>query len=190
MDKRIRTMRKTIVFVLASAMVLCAACNGKKPNNTMVGASVEECGADTTAYGVCGDGTAMHTLQLITDLGDTLEYALIKADDSESSVAGGLMAGDRVAVTGHDTADGRVADKVINLTSLLGRWTSIDKNFVIEEGGTVSSSVKAETESWANWKIFNGHLLLNKDTFDVVMIGADSLSLENNKGIFVYKRRQ
>ena len=66
-------------------MVLCAACNGKKPSNAMVSASVEECDADTTAYGVCGDGTAMHTLQLITDLGDTLEYALIKADDSESS---------------------------------------------------------------------------------------------------------
>ena len=68
-------MRKTIVFVLASAMVLCAACNGKKPNNTMGSAPVEECGADTTAYGVCGDGTSMHSLQLITDMGDTIESA-------------------------------------------------------------------------------------------------------------------
>ena len=184
-------MKKIFVLMIVAAVAFCTGCNNKKHQVPTLKAPVEGADeTDSTVYGVCGDGTAMHTLQLITDLGDTLEYALIKADDSESSVAGGLMAGDRVAVTGHDTADGRVADKVINLTSLLGRWTSIDKNFVIEEGGTVSSSVKAETESWTNWKIFNGHLLLNKDTFDVVMIGADSLSLENNKGIFVYKRRQ
>ena len=187
MDKRIRTMRKTIVFVLASAMVLCAACNGKKPNNTMVGAPVEECGADTTAYGVCGDGTSMHSLQLITDMGDTIEYMMIDADDNESEVAGGLMCGDRLAVVGKKTADGTIAEKVINMTSLTGRWTSIDKNFVIEEGGTVVSNIKAETKPWTNWKIFNGKLLLNKDTFDVVTLGADSLAIENRNGIFVYK---
>ena len=189
MDKRTRTMRKTIVFVLASAMVLCAACNGKKPNNTMVGASVEECGADTTAYGVCGDGTSMHSLQLITDMGDTIEYMMIDADDNESEVAGGLMCGDRLAVVGKKTADGTIAEKVINMTSLTGRWTSIDKNFVIEEGGTVVSNIKAETKPWTNWKIFNGKLLLNKDTFDVVTLGADSLAIENRNGIFVYKRQ-
>ena len=75
------------------------------------------------------------------------------------------------------------------MTSLTGRWTSIDKNFVIEEGGTVVSSIKAETEPWTNWKIFNGKLLLNKDTFDVVTLGADSLAIENRNGIFVYKRQ-
>ena len=182
-------MKKLFAFVLAAALVSCVGCNRKKTNNAVIAAPEETATPDTTAYGVCGDGTAMHTLQLVTDMGDTIEYALLDADDSESSVAGGLMAGDRVAVTGHDTPDGRVADKVINLTSLLGHWTSIDKNFVIEEGGTVTSNVKAETESWTNWKIFNGHLLLNKDTFDVAAIGADSLSLENSKGIFVYKRQ-
>ena len=182
-------MKKLFVFVLAVALVSFVGCNGNKTNTAVPDVSEESSAPDTTAYGVCGDGTAMHTLQLITDMGDTIEYALLNADDSESCVAGGLMAGDRLAVTGHDTPDGRVADKVINLTSLLGHWTSIDKNFVIEEGGTVTSNVKAETESWTNWKIFNGHLLLNKDTFDVAAIGADSLSLENGKGIFVYKRQ-
>ena len=62
-------------------------------------------------------------------------------------------------------------------------------NFVIEEGGTVVSNIKAETKPWTNWKIFNGKLLLNKDTFDVVTLGADSLAIENRNGIFVYKRQ-
>ena len=81
-----------------------------------------------------------------------------------------------------------VAKKVINVTTLLGRWTSIDKDFEIEEGGTVKSAVKAESTPWTYWKIFNGRLVLNKDTFDVAGLGADSLYLENNRGIFVYKR--
>ena len=114
---------------------------------------------------------------------------MIDADDNESDVAGGVMCGDRLAVLGKKTDEGNVAEKVINITSLIGRWTSIDKNFVIEEGGTVSSAVKAETKPWTNWKIFNGQLLLNKDTFNVVTIGADSLAIENRDGIFVFKRQ-
>lgn len=100
------------------------------------------------------------------------------------------MAGDRMAVVGTMMDGERVATKVINVTTLLGKWVSIDKNFEIEEGGTVKSNVKAETKSWTSWKIFNGHLLLNTDTFDINSLGADSLYLENKDGIFVYKRQQ
>ena len=50
------------------------------------------------------------------------------------------------------------------------------------------SNVKAETNPWTAWKILNGKLLLNKDTFQIVGLGADSLYLENNKGVFAYKR--
>lgn len=85
------------------------------------------------------------------------------------------MAGDKMAVTGHKTADELVADRVINVTSLLGHWTSIDKNFTIEEGGTVHSAVKAETNPWTSWKILNGSLLLNRDTFAIDGLSADSL---------------
>jgi hypothetical protein len=80
------------------------------------------------------------------------------------------------------------AQTVINLTTLVGKWTSIDKNFEIEEGGTVKSNVKAESNPWTSWKIFNGKLLLNRDTFNINLLGADSLYLENSKGIYTYKR--
>ncbi len=142
---------------------------------------------DSTVYGVCGDGTAMHTLQLITDVGDTIEYTLLDSDGNPTDVQGGLMAGDRMAVIG-TTVDGeRVGTHVINMTTLLGKWGSIDKNFEIEEGGVVKSYVKAESHPWTSWKIVNGKLLLNRDTFTINSLGADSLLLENNKGIFAYK---
>ena len=141
---------------------------------------------DSTVYGVCGEGTAMHTLELVTDGDDTLYYTYQVEEDAD--VIGGLMVGDRLAVMGKTDDHGLVAKKMINLTTLLGKWTSLDKNFEIVEGGLVNSNVEAESNPWVSWKILNGHLLLNTDTFDIVELGADSLYIENDKGIFVYKR--
>jgi hypothetical protein len=148
----------------------------------------EEVIADSTIYGVCGDGTAMHTLELITDGGDTLSYAMMVEEDAD--VQGGLLVGDRMAVIGKNTADGLVATKIINLTTLMGKWTSLDKNFELQEGGVVQSNIKTESNPWVAWKILNGQLLLNTDTFDITSLGADSLYIENKNGIFVYKRQK
>ena len=98
------------------------------------------------------------------------------------------MAGDRLAVIGHEVNGERYAQRVINLTTLLGKWTSLDKNFEILEGGQIKNNVKAETNPWTSWKICNGKLLLNKDTFVIDNLGADSLYLENKDGIFAFKR--
>jgi hypothetical protein len=71
----------------------------------------------------------------------------------------------------------------------MGRWTSLDKNFEIKDGGVVESNVTAESNPYTSWKIFNGHLILSKDTFDIVNLDQDSLYLENDKGIFAFKRQ-
>lgn len=147
----------------------------------------QETETDSTMYGVCGEGTAMHTIELITDAGDTLFFGMRIEEDAD--VQGGLMVGDRLAIMGHDSEHGLVATQVINLTTLLGKWTSLDKNFEILEGGIVQSSVQAESNPWTSWKLLNGRLVLNADTFKVACLGADSLYLENEKGIFVYKRQ-
>lgn len=175
-------------------VLMLAACDAKKKQQIEDTDEVAEVN-DTTVYGVCGEGTSMHSLELITDAGDTLVYTLLSQDaetevETPSDVQGGLMAGDKMAVTGHKTADELVADRVINVTSLLGHWTSIDKNFTIEEGGTVHSAVKAETNPWTSWKILNGSLLLNRDTFAIDGLSADSLYLENANGIFTFKRQK
>ncbi len=145
--------------------------------------------ADSTVYGVCGEGTAMHTVELITDAGDTINYLIDEDSEGRQDVQGGLLVGDRLAIIEDGDRDGdRVAKKVINLTTLQGRWTSLDKNFEILEGGLVKSNVSAEAHPWTSWKILNGRLLLNRDTFDIDQLSADSLYLENREGIFVYKR--
>lgn len=191
---------KNLGFVFASLMLLVlSGCNSKKEKPNLQANDVEEV-VDSTVYGVCGEGTSMHSLELITDTGDTLTYTILDAEaDMDgmvtggglvSHVEGGLMAGDKVAVTGQKIDGELIADKVINVTSLLGHWTSIDKNFEIEEGGTVRSSVKAESNPWTSWKILNGRLLLNRDTFNINSLGADSLYIENEKGIYTFKRQK
>ena len=185
------SLKHTLPLVLLSCLM---ACDGNKQKNTDNSAATGTAtAADSTLYGICGEGTAMHTLQLITLTGDTLNLSLLPDDaddaDTRATVNGGLMCGDHLAVLATTTADGPVATKVINLTSLMGRWTSISRNFVIEEGGVVTSDVKAETHPYTSWKIYNGQLLLGRDTFNIVTLGPDSLAIENHNGIYLYKRQ-
>ena len=99
-----------------------------------------------------------------------------------------MLAGDRVAVMAYEEGNEQVAKNVINITSLLGKWGSIDKSFEIREGGVVESAIRAETNPWTSWKLCNGRIVLNTDTFQIDILGPDSLYLENDNGIFAYKR--
>lgn len=184
---------KKLIYVAMGIVVMMMAnsCKDKKTSQVISAndsAFVEE-QVDSTIYGVCGDGTSMHSLELITDGGDSLQVFI---DDTDSAIIqGGLLCGDRIAFIGYKDANGEyLAQKVINLTSLLGKWTSIDKNFELLEGGEVKNNVKTETNPWSAWKILNGKLLLNKDTFDIDKLGPDSLYLENSIGIFAFKRQE
>ena len=185
---------KRLVYAVIVLAVLMEANSCKNKSNTPVisagdSTDVEEDVNDSTIYGVCGEGTSMHELQLVADNGDTLNVFI--DDEQPDIVQGGLLAGDRIALIGYKGPEGEtVARKIINLTSLLGKWTSIDKNFDIMEGGEVKNNVKAETNPWTSWKIMNGQLLLNKDTFDIDLLGPDSLLLENRQGIFTFKRQE
>ncbi len=191
-------MKNYLIIVASVLLFALTGCTSKKEKSQVVVEEEVEV-ADSTMYGVCGDGTSMHSLELVTDAGDTLTYTILDAEadlDGEvangivSHVEGGLMSGDKVAVTGRKVEGELIADRVINVTSLLGHWTSLDRNFEIEEGGTVRSSVKAESNPWTSWKILNGQLLLNRDTFDITSLGADSLYIENTKGIYTFKRQK
>lgn len=176
------------LFLLSLVVLALVSCNQK--NEKPVSEEVEEVEVnDSTLYGICGEGTMMHTLELITNMQDTLEIHISDVDmDEPTSVVGGLMCGDRMAVTAAKIDGEWIAQRIINLTSLLGKWTSIDKNFQITDDGEVLSDVKTESKSWTAWRILNGQLLLNRDTFDIVTLDADSLELGNNDGIFFYKR--
>lgn len=176
------------ILILACAAFLVIACEKKNDAKPIV-EQIEENVSDSTLYGVCGKGTMMHTLELITNMEDTLQI-LINDDESDQAtfVEGGMMCGDRMAVTAYKTDEGWVASRIINMTSLLGKWGSIDKNFELTEDGEVKSSVKLESNTWTSWRILNGHLMLNRDTFDIVSLSGDSLEIENSLGIYAFKR--
>ena len=183
--------------ILALAFVAAAivACKDK-PNTgnlpTMNTDKLKTAEGDSTTYGTCVDATS-NTVSILTNNGDTVQYVFSDVYDEDEVVdqvlKGGSFVGDRLAVIGKIGKEENVASNVINITTLIGRWTSLDRDFEIKDGGVVESRIEAETNPYTSWHIFNGKLILSKDTFDILVLGADSLSLENSKGIFVYKRK-
>ncbi|WP_449018658.1 hypothetical protein [Prevotella sp.] len=183
-------MRKTFYFIMSLfILAVVISCKDNKPKSVMSqSGEVEDSVStnDSTIYGTMVDG-GMNSIILLTDNGDTLEY-LVNPDDTLEVVKGGKINGDRFAIIGYKEYGDNFMRSAINLTSLLGNWSSLDRNFEIKEGGTVTSSLQSEKNPWTAWKIWNGKLILSKDTFDVENLGADTLSLENKAGIFVFTR--
>ncbi len=54
----------------------------------------------------------------------------------------------------------------------------------------VKSNLAAESNPYTQWQMVNARIILNADTFDILTLGADSMELENSKGIFIYKRQR
>lgn len=183
-------MRKSFYFIMSLfILVVAISCKDSKPKSVVSDTeAVEDSIAtnDSTIYGTMVDG-GMNSIILLTDNGDTLEY-LVNPDDTLEVVKGGKINGDRFAIIGYKEYGDNFMRSAINLTSLLGNWSSLDRNFEIKEGGTVTSSLQSEKNPWTAWKVWNGKLILSKDTFDVESLGADTLSLENKAGIFVFTR--
>ena len=144
---------------------------------------------DQTVYGICGNGTAMNTLQLLTDNGDTLSLSLTKALDN-GQVFGGLHVGDRMAVLPNKAKT--EAEIVINQNTLLGDWVmpnpidgSSEVGIRIKEGG-IAESIDQSSIIYKTWKIFNGKLeILSQregggdmeeiNLYQIIQLGADSL---------------
>lgn len=182
---------KDFKFLVAFAIMvisLASCVENKTEKNKVNSDSAIVNVVDTTIYGVCGEGTMMSTLELIKDDSNTM--SILISEEYGGCVLGGLLCGDRMAVTCCKMGDDMVAQKVINLTTLLGRWTSLDRNFTIKDDGHVDSNVAAESRPYTEWAIVNGNLVLNADTFEILTLGADSLVLEDDKGIFAYKRQK
>ncbi len=181
-------MKHTILLPLVALMVLTFACCGKKntTDNSAPSSDSLTQRTDTTLYGNCLEG-GMSTFSMIDEKGDTL-FFLLEDVDTVADVQGGIYPGDKLAVIAHSVDGQLVAQKVININSLRGRWISLDKNFEIKDDGVVESSVEAESNPYTSWRIWNGQLILSNDTFSILQLGPDSLYLENNSGIFTYKR--
>lgn len=182
-------MKYLPIFLAATAIAL-AACTGNKTaapvddNDSTETISVK----DTALYGVVGEGTTMSVLELVTDEGKTLTFEMNQ--DSLADIQGGIFSGDRITLITEKGTEAPAIKKLVNLSSLLGKWTSLDRNFTIKDDGTIESAVSSETNPLTHWTMCNSNIILNADTFSILLLGPDSLELENARGIFLYKRQK
>ena len=132
-------MRHLLTFsIFAAIATFIMSCNSK---STMPGAgeldsdSVEVSAvADTAIYGTVDESTTMHMLTINMENGKQQTFAM-NLDTLGSDIQGGIFAGDKVTLTATNGEDGMQVVKCVNLSTLLGKWTSLDRNFQIEENG-------------------------------------------------------
>lgn len=189
-------MKKVTILVLAIVgLIGFGSCGGgKQPQQAVVetdSLSTEELvPRDKTIYGICTEGTAMNTLEMITDSGDTLRLSLENASEG-GKIFGGLQVADRVAVVADK--DRKNAQIVINLNTLLGDWVMPDPldgsdeiGIRIKEGG-VAESIDQSTIIYRTWKIFNGDLEIllvregggdeeEENRYEILSLGPDTLA--------------
>jgi len=187
------TLSKLFALAVVSALLFAACGGNKNQQEVQAPADGDEPQVwqsnDSTIYGLCGEASAMNTLQLITDNGDTLELSTLDAKD-QNRVFGGYSVGDRMAVLAD--RDRTTATLVINETALLGNWVmpnpidgSDETGISIREGG-VAESIDQSTIVYRTWRIMNGLLEIvsiregggdveETNLYEIISLGNDSL---------------
>ena len=83
---------KKIVFVsmLMTTIVVMTSCGGKTQPVPFDNGDSTDMSAmqDPTIYGICGESTAMNTLQVVTDLGDTIQLDITYALEHNQDFGG------------------------------------------------------------------------------------------------------
>ena len=188
-------MKRLFFLSVASATMMLLSCGGNKqqaqgeetPETTEKENVILR---DRTIYGICTDGTAMNTLEMTTDNGDTLTLSLTKAQE-DGKVFGGLQVTDRVAVVADSARQNALL--VINLNTLMGDWVmpdpidgSAEIGIRIKEGG-VAESIDQSVIVYRTWKIFNGELEIELmregggdeeelNRYEILTLSADTLA--------------
>jgi hypothetical protein len=193
------TLVSAVVFTISS-------CGGKTQQVPFDNGDSTDMNAtqDPTIYGVCGEGTAMNTLQVVTDLGDTIQMDITYAREN-NQVFGGLQVGDRMAIV--PNAKKTEALVVINQAALLGNWVmpnpldgSDEVGFRIKEGGIVEG-IEQSSLTYKTWRLVRGKLELvdvregggeeeEVTLYDLVRLTPDSLILKDSEDIYEYGRQQ
>ena len=195
-------------LITVSAVILISSCGNKTAQQHPVNEVERDTAAvninrDSTIYGLCGDASAMNTLELITDSGDTLHISLLMAKE-EGKVFGGYAVGDRMAVMlNNDRSSARL---VINQSALLGDWVmpnpidgSDEIGVSLKEGG-IAEGIQQSDLIYKTWRIFNGRLEIQAirdgsdmeefGLYDIVRLTPDSLVFKNAEDLFEYGRQK
>ncbi len=191
MDKRILLMVTTVAATLFS----CGNKTDRQAPKDSTDVVENTINKELTVFGMCGEASAMNTLQLITDSGDTLSLSVNEAKEN-NNVFGGYGIGDRMAVLLND--DKTEAKQVINETTLLGNWTMPDPfdgssivGMALKDGG-IAESIDMANIVYKAWRITNGRLELTLmreggseedeiELYDIKKLDADSLVFGNDE---------
>ncbi len=198
-------MKKLILLIATPlSLFLTTACQDKKTSQSDYEDEdlYENIQRDSTIYGICSEGSAMHTLQMVTDAGDTLTLSLVAAQDA-GQVFGGYALGDHMAVL---SDRGRTqATMVVNLTTLLGEWVmpnpmdgSSEMGISIRDGG-IAESINQTAIIYQTWRLVNGKLELMSvrdgggdfeevERYKFLYLTADSLAISNEEDVYEYAR--
>ncbi len=199
-------MRKFPIIIVALFVVLLQFSCGekKKPAEASYDdwEEYDQPDRDSTIFGVCLAGSAMHSLQLLTDNGDTLMLDIVPAQEAEK-VFGGYAIGDRMAVL---TDNSRTrASMVLNLNTLQGDWVmpnpmdgTSEIGICIRDGG-ILESINQSSINYQTWRLVNGQLELvgirevggnfeETEIYDIKFLSEDSLSFGNPDETFEYGR--
>ena len=152
-----------VVMLVAAVVMTMSSCGGKTQQVPFDNGDSTDMSAmqDPTIYGVCGEGSAMNTLQIVTDLGDSIVLDLNYAREN-NQVFGGLQAGDRMAVVPNSKKTEALI--VVNQADLLGNWVmpnpldgSDEVGFRIKEGG-ILEGIEQSSLTFKTWRLVRGKL--------------------------------
>lgn len=195
-----------MMSIVAAGLIAITSCDNKQQNKIefVEPAGTVQKSTDVTMYGICGEGSAMNTLQLLTDSGDTLNLNLEAAKDA-NLVMGSYAPGDRMAVL--TTADKKEIKSVINETTLMGKWLmpnpidgSSTVGIFIKDGG-IAESIDQSTIIYKTWRVVDGKLEISlvregggdeeeTNLYNIELLTADSLVYYNEDDRFEYSRGQ
>ena len=146
----------------------------------------------------------MNTLQIVTDLGDSIVLDLNYAREN-NQVFGGLQAGDRMAVVPNSKKTEALI--VVNQADLLGNWVmpnpldgSDEVGFRIKEGG-ILEGIEQSSLTFKTWRLVRGKLETvavregggeeeEVNIYDLVKLTPDSLILKDSDDTYEYGRQQ
>ena len=192
--------------MVAAVVMTMSSCGGKTQQVPFDNGDSTDMSAmqDPTIYGVCGEGSAMNTLQIVTDLGDSIVLDLNYAREN-NQVFGGLQAGDRMAVVPNSKKTEALI--VVNQADLLGNWVmpnpldgSDEVGFRIKEGG-ILEGIEQSSLTFKTWRLVRGKLETvavregggeeeEVNIYDLVKLTPDSLILKDNDDTYEYGRQQ
>lgn len=199
-------MKKLMFLALGAIVGLSfSACGNKQNQNTtyedttLIDSSKIK---DVTIFGLCGEGSAMSTLELMTDMGDTLHLSLEDAKEN-NQVFGSYAPGDRMAVV--ISPDYKNVKTVINESVLMGNWMmpnpidgSSEVGIRIKDGG-IAESIEQSSIIYKTWKIVDGKLEITlvregggdeeeTNWYTIDKLDGDSLIYHFEDEVFEYSR--